>query len=78
MIRGELLVALAKGQALGRLNETARPLGEFLDIHALSRSAPFRQRTIIRPPKGTVPSDIWERGTGAARPQYGRTVNARP
>jgi hypothetical protein len=37
----KLLIAFAKGEALGGLNETARPLGEFLDIHALSRSAPF-------------------------------------
>ena len=35
---GEILrySALAQGQRLGGLNETARPLGEFLDIHALS------------------------------------------
>src|SRR5882724_9025586 len=41
MLGNELLVALAQGQALGRLNETACPLGEFLDIHALSRPAPL-------------------------------------
>ena len=45
MFGDELLVALTQGQALGRLNETARPLGEFLDIHALSRPAPFFGRT---------------------------------
>ena len=36
MIGGELLVALTQGQALRRLNEAARTLGEFLDIHSAS------------------------------------------
>ncbi len=41
MLGHELLVALAQGQALCRLNKAAGPLGEFLDIHVRSRSAPL-------------------------------------
>src|SRR6202012_3115980 len=66
MFGDKLLVALTDRQRLGGLNEAARPLGEFLDIHALSRSAPgshgrlspihapFWQRTIIRPLLGAA------------------------
>jgi hypothetical protein len=42
MFGDELLIAFADSQRLGRLNEAAGPFGEFLDIHALSRSAPGR------------------------------------
>ena len=38
----ELLVALAQGQRLGRLNETAGAVGIFLEIHVLSLGLPLR------------------------------------
>ena len=34
MFGGETLVAFAQGQALGSLNEAARTLGVFLEIHS--------------------------------------------
>ena len=36
---GELLVALAQGQRLRGLHETARAVGEFLEIHSSTPSA---------------------------------------
>ena len=44
MLGGELLMALAQGQGLGGLDETARAVGVFLDIH---RSLP---RALLRRP----------------------------
>ena len=39
MFGGELLVAFAQGQRLGRLHEPAGAVGELLEIHVLTPSA---------------------------------------
>ena len=39
MLRGELLVALAQGQRLGGLHETAGAVGVFFEIHVSTPSA---------------------------------------
>ena len=63
------------GQTLRGLNEAARPLGEFLDIHALSRPAPllWRQTVTIRAPgQASLPAQ----GYGMGEP--GLQAPARP
>ena len=42
MLGGELLVALAQGQRLRRLNETAGAVRVFLEIHSVSLGLPLR------------------------------------
>ena len=58
MFGGELLVALAQGQRLRGLHETAGAVGVFLDIHASTPSAcPDR-------PEGTARNIVIELGGG--------------
>ena len=40
MLGRELLMALAQGQGLRGLDETARAVGVFLDIHSIAPSGP--------------------------------------
>ena len=42
MLGRELLMALAQGQRLGGLNETAGAVREFLEIHSVSLGLPLR------------------------------------
>ena len=77
MLGGELLVALAQRQGLRGLDETARPLGEFLEIHqslprARPRRRPDHRRTWVMRARRR-PTDV-----GAlARPERGVRCNFR-
>ena len=68
MFGGELLVAFAQRQALGRLNEAARPLGEFLDIHTALPVGPVLGTGIkIRPRQSAVPGRYGNSGPGGCK-----------
>ena len=61
MLGGELLVTLAQRQRLGGLNETARAVGVFFEIHASTPSAHDGTGKMNGSPKAARPSFMWVR-----------------
>ena len=58
MLGGELLVALAQGQRLRGLHESARAVGVFLEIH-VSLPRPMMAPVEKQVPEGSLPECIY-------------------
>ncbi len=78
MLGCELLVALAQGQRLGGLHETAGAVGVFLEIHVVfPRPVPPPLRRVRSIVNG-LPSAVTDLGQMSAEDRSARTPNGDP